>query len=72
MNKFGGKNLVAASATATERVSTQASEAMKSFRMHQEMLKTGMEKAKQQDLVNVEKPRFATKYIISSNKDNES
>ena len=31
-----------------------------------------MEKAKQQDLVNAEKSRFATKYIISSNKDNES
>jgi len=29
-------------------------------------------KYKQQDLVNVEKTRFATKYIISSNKDNES
>ena len=68
MNKFGGKSFVAPSASNTERVSTQASEAMKSFRMHQEMLRTGIDKAKH-ELGSMEKQRFSTKYIISGNKD---
>ena len=44
---------------------------MKSYRMHQDALRTGIDKAKQ-DLVNIEKTRFSTKYIIPGSKDNES
>ena len=67
----GGKYLLPMPSRTPEsqRVSTEASEAMKSFRQHQEQLRDATRKAKEEMKRH---PKYATKFIISQNRERNS